>query len=113
MIKHYTSLWALLRDAVMGDPINKQYEAVEEAIKAKAERASAAEFNRTMANFYTSRVGSLDPHTHWWDFADAKQKQYNHQEAFIHNEQQTVEAQAIVDAQTARFHALQEKKHRE
>lgn len=108
-MKHHATLWSLLREIVVGDPVKKQYERVETSIKAKAQRVSDAEFNRTMANFYTERVMAIDPHTDWWDFADAKQKQYDHQIACVKNDRQVDEAHARVIAETGRFHALQEK----
>jgi 7-keto-8-aminopelargonate synthetase-like enzyme len=110
-MKQHTTLWGLLREIVVGDPVKKQYERVETAIKTKAQKVSDAEFNRTMANFYTDRVLGIDPHQDWWDFADAKQKQYDHQTACVKNDQQVNEAHARVEAEAQRFHALQEKHH--
>lgn len=111
-MKQHSTVWGLLREVIVGDPVKKQYERVEDSIKTKAKRVSDAEFNRTMANFYTERVMAIDPHIDWWDFADAKQKQYDHQIECVKNDRQVDEAQARVLAETQRFHALREK-HRD
>lgn len=104
-MRRHTTLWGLLREVVFGCPYAKQHERIEKALKAKAQRAGDAEFNRTMANFYTDRVLDLNPHDvdQVWGFADAKQKQHDHQQAFLHNESQVAEAQARVEAETERL----------
>lgn len=108
-MKQHPTLWSMLREIVFGDPVKKQYERVEQAIRAKAQRVSDAEFNRTMANFYTERVLAIDPHTDWWDFADAKQKQYDHQNDCVKNDKRVEEAHVIVEAEAQRFHAIRNK----
>lgn len=104
-MKNHTTVLGLLREALFGDPADVQYARVEAAIKAKAQCVSDVEFNRTMANFYTDRVLHLDPHDidQVWGFADARQKQHDHQTACQKHEQLTAEAQARVDAETQRF----------
>lgn len=111
MKKRPTTVFALIRDTIIGDRVKKQYERVEASIKAKAQAVSDAEFNRTMANFYTERVLALDPHNidQVWDFADAKQKQHDHQHECIRFEAKVDELQARVAAETQRFTTLQEK----
>lgn len=105
-----TTVWGALKEAVVGDPLAKQYERVEAAVKAKAKCVSDAEFNRTMAGFYTERVLSIDPHAgpeQAWEFADAKQKQYDHQIACVGNDHDVEEAAKVVEAETARYLQLQ------
>lgn len=104
-MRQHNTVIGLLREAVFGDPVEKQYARVEAAIKVKAQCVSDAEFNRTMANFYTDRVLHLNPHdiNQVWDFAAAKQKQHDHQTACSRHENLTAEAQARVDAETQRF----------
>lgn len=98
-----TTLWGLIREVIKGDPLTKQNERVEEAIKAKAQKVSDAEFNRTMANFYTERLLGIDPNTDWWEFADAKQKQHDRQAACMEHEAGLAEAAKLVEAETARY----------
>ena len=108
--KMHRTLWGFLIAIFFGDPIIKQYERVEAAVKAKAKCVSDAEFNRTMANFYTSRVVAIDPHAgpeQAWDYADAKQKQHDHQLACIANDKCVEEATARVEAECARYVQLQ------
>lgn len=65
--------------SLFGDPAQAEYERAEAERKRTAKLIADAEFHRMMANFYTERVASLDPHTQWWEFAEAKQKQYDQQ----------------------------------
>lgn len=65
------------------------------------------EFNRTMGNFYTERVLDIDPHQDWWAFAEAKQKQYDHQLDFVRYEKRSQEADAKVEANKQAFFAAQ------
>jgi hypothetical protein len=107
MKKLHRTFFGLLREVFFGDPLQKQYERVEAAVKAKAKCVSDAEFNRTMANFYTERLDSIDPNTDWWEFADAKQKQYDHQTTCVSNDAAVEEAAQIARAEIARYSALQ------
>lgn len=107
-MKRKDNLLRMLIDAVRGDPIKKQYERVEAAVKIKAERVSDAEFNRTMTNFYTQRSASINHETHWWEYADAKQKEHDHTQAWQHAAQSAAEAETRADAEVARFNALQQ-----
>ena len=100
------------RDALRGDVLGRQYERVERAIRVKAQRVADAEFSHTMQNFYTEQVMDIDPHVspkNAWAYASAKQKQYDHQQDYILYEGRMKEAEAKVEAETARYKALQEK----
>lgn len=110
-MKPQTTVWGLLIATIAGSRLQKQYERVEDAIKRQAQCVSNAEFNRTMANFYTDRVLALNPHDieQVWDFAAAKQKQHDHQTECVRYEHREIEARAVVTAETQRFHTLQEK----
>lgn len=103
----HRTVFGLLREVFFGDPLQKQYERVEAAVKAKAKCVSDAEFNRTMANFYTERLDSIDHNTDWWEYADAKQKQWDHQMACVGNDAAVVEATKIACAEVARYTTLQ------
>jgi hypothetical protein len=83
-----------------------QYERVEKSIRAKAQLVSDLEFHKTMQSFYTERVLEIDPHVDWWDFADAKQKQHDHQMDCIHLERRVAEAEAKVEATKNAYRAL-------
>lgn len=110
-MKPATTVWGLIVNTLRANRVQKQYERVESAIKAQAQCVSDAEFNRTMANFYTERVLALDPHNidQVWAFADAKQKQHDHQQDCLRHESYGAEARARVDAEKQRFHTMQEK----
>ncbi len=64
---------------LFGDTAQAEYERSEAERKHTAKLLSEASYHRIMANFYTERAASLNPHTQWWEFADAKQKEYDHQ----------------------------------
>lgn len=95
-----------LIEFLFGDPIKRQYERIEAAAKRKAEAVADAELHRTLANFYTMRVMTIDPHIDWWGFADAKQKQHEHQVACIKFDHEVEEAHAQVQAEDQRFYTL-------
>ena len=100
----------MLVEAVRGDPITKQYERVEKAVKALAKSVSDAEFNRTMANFYTERVASINPYAgpaEALEFSDAITKQFEHQHACVANDSSVEEARKVVEAETARYLQMQ------
>lgn len=96
-----------IRSTLRSNRVRKQYERVETAIRAKAQLVSDLEFNRTMSNFYTERVFDIDPHTDWWAFAEAKQKQCDHQNDFVQYENRILEADAKVEANKQAFFAAQ------
>lgn len=96
-----------IRSTLRSNRVRKQYERVEKAIREKAQLVSDLEFNRTMGNFYTERVLDIDPHTDWWNFAEAKQKQHDHQNDFVRYEKRIQEADAKVEANKQAFFAAQ------
>lgn len=69
----------LWRDLFLGDAERAQYEREQREQRLKAREEAEAEYHRRMANFYTDRVLAIDQHTDWWGYAEAKQKQYDHQ----------------------------------
>lgn len=72
-------LYLLFRDTLLGDPVSTQYEREQREQRTRAREEAEAEYHRIMANFYTDRVLAIDPNADWWGFAEAKQKQYDHQ----------------------------------
>lgn len=95
-----------IKRALIGDPAKNEYERVQAAMRVLSRRIADTEFHRTMANFYTGRVLELDPHTQWWEFAEAKQKQHDHQTDCIFEEGRVAEARELVEARTAQFKAV-------
>lgn len=93
---------------IFGDPLKNQYERVELAIKAKAQLISDHEFNKVMENFYITRCGAIDPHTDWWGFAEAKEKQTEYRKQLEKLHKKVLEANAFVKAQEAAFKKLQD-----
>ena len=79
---------------------------VQDAMRVLSRRIADAEFHRTMAGFYTDRVIATDPHTDWWGFADAKQKQHDHQHDCLAEEKRIEEARATVEARKAELAKL-------
>lgn len=98
---------ATIRSTMRNNRVRKQYQLVEKSILEKAQLVSDLEFNRTMSNFYTERVMDIDPHTDWWSFAEAKQKQYDHQNDFVRYEKRIHEVDAKVEANKQAFLAAQ------
>lgn len=98
-----TSVLAAIRESFRSRRVKDSYAKLEEAIKTKAELVGKAEFCRTMANFYTGRVAVIDPHQQWWDFAEAKEKQYTHQISCVTLEAKIEEATKLIEARTAQF----------
>lgn len=101
--KHYDSMWAWLLDLIKGDPVARQYEKVEDAIRTQSQSVADAEADRILCDFYTERVNTIDPHTDWWGFADAKQKQVDHTASWTRNVQRVEEAKAKVEAAKVRM----------
>lgn len=96
-----------VKNYIKSSRVRNQYERVERAIRNKAQLASELEFHRTMGDFYSERVQSIDPHTDWWNFAEAKQKEYDHNEDSVRLSNRIVEADAKVNANKAAFLAMQ------
>jgi hypothetical protein len=89
---------AKLRITLFGDPNTKRQERIETAVRAVALLEGDVAYHRAMNDFYTARVMSLDPHAHWWAFADAKQKQVDHQVQLVRYQAKVEEAQAKLEA---------------
>lgn len=97
----------MLRRDLHQSRVSKKYAAVERAIKAKARVASDFEYNSTMRKFYDERVDEIDPHSDWWAFAEAKQKQHDHRNAEDHYAQRLRECVAKVESNKKAFLAAQ------
>jgi len=105
------TLLQAFREFLSDNTRSRQHHRIEKATRKMAEHIADAEFERTMANFYTERVISIDPHVgpaEAWDFAAAKQKQYDHQNDCISYEQKAEAARAEVAAHIAKLHRLQQ-----
>lgn len=101
-----TSIIIAIKAGLRLNKTRKLYEKLETAVTKKAELQARMEFNRSMANFYTDRVLSIDPHQDWWRFAEAKQKQFNHQEDCTLLSGRIEEAQAVIVAREQELHEL-------
>lgn len=104
-------LVAALVHGLFGDPVRDVDDKLQRAMKTLSHRVADAEFHRSMANFYTERVLSIDPHAgpaEAWEFAEAKQKQYDHQLDCVHEEKRIEEARAVVEARKAELKKLRE-----
>ena len=94
---HNDSLFKLIRDAVIGDPLHKQWERVEEALKRYAEAVGRERTVTLQAAFFTTHVTNLNPNYDWRLFADAKDSQVEfvrarcEQRAQLHKLQRAVE----------------------
>lgn len=89
--------------------VRKQYDRVLTAAKAHARAKSNAEFERTMADYFTVRVLGIDPHTNWNGFAEVKQKQHDHQNECLSYEKQAADAAAKLQAEEARYLKMTQK----
>lgn len=98
----------VLRDMLHRKRVDRAQKRLEHAVRAKARASADAQFNREMANFYTERVLQIDPHTAWWDFADAKQKQFDYQQEVILHDEAAKAAGRIVEQRAAKFRKLTE-----
>lgn len=96
-----------IKNYIRSNRVRKQYERVEKAIRDKALLASELEFHRTMGDFYTERVQTIDPHSDWWNFAEAKQKEYDHKEDSNRVANRILKANAKVSANKLAFLAMQ------
>lgn len=72
-------VWHLYRDSLWGDPAQTQYDREQRQMRITAREEAEAAYHRKLADYYTERVLALDPNEAWWEFAEAKQKQYDHQ----------------------------------
>lgn len=57
-----------------------------------------AEFHRLMADYYTKLAAATDHTLHWWDYADAKQKEQDNVALFQKYSAQADEFGAKVEA---------------
>ena len=80
------------------DTVRRRQEKIERAARYKAEIHSDFTFHEAMRSFYQERVAQIDPHTNWWEFADAKQKHQDNHELADHYLKLCNEAQAKVEA---------------
>lgn len=67
------SLWQMVRDIFRTTPQQR----IEALQRERAKMMGDQEYHRTLANYYTERAASLDPNVNWWEFADAKQKEFD------------------------------------
>jgi len=93
----------LIRGMFREKRVRASYAKLEEAMRAKAKFVSELEFHRSMVDFYTSRVQEIDPYNDWWNFADSKQKQYDHQQDLLVYGKRVEEADAKVAARKSAF----------
>lgn len=63
----------MLRDVFRSTPQQR----IEALHRERAKMMGDQEYHRTLANYYTERAASLDPNVNWWEFADAKQKEFD------------------------------------
>lgn len=103
MKRRPTTVFAAIRDTFRTHRIARQHQRVIDAVMSNARANSDAEFHRIMANFYTERASSIDPQIDWWDFAEAKQKEYDHVEEHQAHGARGAETAAVVDAEKARY----------
>ena len=80
------------------DTVRRRQEKIEQAARRKAEIHSDFIYHDAMRSFYEERVAQIDPHTDWWEFADAKQKHQDNRELADHYLKLSNEAQAKVEA---------------
>lgn len=98
----------LLRDVTVGDPLAKQQERIDEAAKIEAQHLSNAAYHRTLAAHYGDRVAMLSPHSDWWAFAAAKQKQADHEAQLFAAGELAADASARRRAETTKLASLKE-----
>ena len=64
----------LLRDTLRGDPLTKQEERADIAMRAIAKCKGDINEARVMVQFYTDLVKETDPYKQWWLYARRRQK---------------------------------------
>ena len=70
----------LFIDTLRGDPLIKQEERTDLAMKAVAKCQGDIADTRVMVAFYGEMVTDTDPHTEWWLFARRRQKLEDHEQ---------------------------------
>lgn len=108
--KHYDSMWDWIKDLFTTDPLQEQQARVEDAARSNAQAVADVEAERVMCDFYTGLVQKTNHETHWWEYADAKQKQADHHGAWARAVTKAQEAAAKLEAEQARLVSLQEKR---
>lgn len=106
MARKPDSLFRLVRDAIVGNPVAKQQERIDRAAQAEAEHQSSAAYHRLLANHYGDRVAGIQAHEDWWAFAEAKQQQSDHLAALAKAKDLAEEAGAKRRAETVKLEAL-------
>lgn len=101
-MKHYDSMWPWLLDMIRTDKERQRKERVENAAKAHAQAKAEVEAERLMCDFYSERVANIDHETHWWEYAEAKQKEADHLAAWRRAVDKAQEAEAKLEAEKAR-----------
>lgn len=66
--------WKLLRDAMFGNPADKQRERIKAAIKAIADCKGEIAANNVIEKYHRDQVIALDPYSDWWTFAYHRQE---------------------------------------
>ena len=69
------NLFRMLRDAIMGDPIERQRERVEAAVKAEAEARGDVLVAKHMRDYYSNQARLTNPEFKWRQYADLRDKQ--------------------------------------
>ena len=103
------SLFLTILHAIHGQPIDRANDALNAAVKSYARRAAEAAYHEKMANHFTDIVIDVDPHhsvAAAWEYANARQKQHDHQQDWFVEDNRTKEAHARVLACKARIAKL-------
>lgn len=75
MARRDDSLWRMIRDAIVGDPIERQRERVDAAAKAEAEAQGDVLVARHMRDYYRTQAMQTNPEFKWRQYADLRDKQ--------------------------------------
>ena len=92
--------------ALFGDPAKNQFQKIELAIRKSAQLVSDHEYNRVMHAFYTNRADTTDPHSDWWEFAQAKEKQKEYREEMDKLSKKIASADARLNGMQAAYRKL-------
>jgi len=98
-------LLSVLKSVFLGDPVRRYYTKLQDAQVVCARHESEMEFSRAMANFFTMRVTTLDPNKHWWEFAEAKDKQVEYLRDLARHKERSTNAQAVLEARYDQYMA--------
>ena len=80
--------------------------AIQKAMNDLSRRAAEAEYHRLLADFHTNEALGLDPHQHWWEFAEHKQKTHDNQQDWVIEDRRRKEAEGRLAACRARYAKL-------